>query len=462
MYVQKFEAETLEEALKMVKRELGPDAVILKTVTNKGLKGVLKKSRVEITAAISEQTYLKKAKVDAVLNEDQKKEFYNSSATQIKRAIDKHNDSDQRTRASSNNGYGNLGLNRAVQIAKNEDEESNQPPTKKRASLDDFLAKRPPESNERKALHQYIEESTPAEAVRERPSAPVVNVGSEDAERRIDELERKLFELTRNVERTHKPEPIGLYQLRTTLSTLDINEVYIQKLIRKASFELNEETLQNPEAVFEFALQEMSSVVHVGDAKFAKTEEGTPVVTMLLSETSSGQTSMLLKLGALKRGSVLIQGSNNRDSTKSFAEKIFGIDVIRVNNNAEMIAECRKAVEKGQSVFVDYRPNRNDVDETKKMVDAIRRSFGRVEILITLSAIHSELYNRNMLTRYHKMSDGMLVSHLDICVSFGNLFNIIEAYPEVPFKFFGTGDVVPDDIESSTAERILAGMFELK
>jgi len=45
MYVRKFEADTIEEALRDIKRELGPDAVILKTLTNKGLKGAFKKKK---------------------------------------------------------------------------------------------------------------------------------------------------------------------------------------------------------------------------------------------------------------------------------------------------------------------------------------------------------------------------------------------------------------------------------
>ena len=60
MYVKKFEGDTLDDALKMVKRDLGPDAIILKTITNKGLKGAFKKSKIEITAAISEENYSKK------------------------------------------------------------------------------------------------------------------------------------------------------------------------------------------------------------------------------------------------------------------------------------------------------------------------------------------------------------------------------------------------------------------
>ena len=63
MYVRKFEAESLEDALKAIKKELGPDAIILKTVTNKGLKGAFKKKRIEITAAISEKSYTKKQKL---------------------------------------------------------------------------------------------------------------------------------------------------------------------------------------------------------------------------------------------------------------------------------------------------------------------------------------------------------------------------------------------------------------
>src|SRR6478735_12680388 len=91
MFVKKFEADTLEEALKQVKVELGPDAIILKTVTNNGLKGAFKKKRIEITAAISERSYEKKAKVDKVLNNEQKEAFYQKPASTIKETITKYN-----------------------------------------------------------------------------------------------------------------------------------------------------------------------------------------------------------------------------------------------------------------------------------------------------------------------------------------------------------------------------------
>ena len=103
MYVRKFEADTIEEALRDIKRELGPEAVILKTITNKGLKGAFKKKKIEITAAISEKGYTKKAQVDTILNDNQKEEFYGGSASYIANMIDQHDQSQEKRSVQTNN-----------------------------------------------------------------------------------------------------------------------------------------------------------------------------------------------------------------------------------------------------------------------------------------------------------------------------------------------------------------------
>ena len=53
MEVKKFEAPTLQEALETIKRELGPEAVILQTKKNKRGFGLMSKASVEVTAAVS-------------------------------------------------------------------------------------------------------------------------------------------------------------------------------------------------------------------------------------------------------------------------------------------------------------------------------------------------------------------------------------------------------------------------
>ena len=505
MYVRKFEADSIEEALRDIKRELGPDAVILKTITNKGLKGAFKKKKIEITAAISEKNYGRKAQVDTILNDNQKDEFYNGSASYIANMIDQHDQSQEKRAVNTNNnnqsqnrnGYGSAGLNRSVSTTKGIASQIKE-------GLDDFLSlgerdersSRSREFNfddEMEATRPVIQQAQPRKPMaqnrnnqqpepqqpqqqyhppqpQQAPPAPRSTIGEEMFEKqknKIDDLEKKLYELTRSFERIHKKEPIGIYQLRTTLRSLDINEIYIQTLIKKGLFELTDTDVENADVVFEFALREMMSSVHTAMPLFSSADvKRTPVITVFLSETSCGQTSMVQKIATVKTDAVIIKNSittiNPKMEAKTpFAEKIFGMTVIKTNTIAEMVSECRKALESGKSVFIDYKCSEAEANETKKFIDGLRRAFSKVEVLITLSAIHSELYNRKILSTYRRLSDGAVVSHIDACLNFGSLFNITQDIKDLPYKFFGTGEVCPDDLEPATAERLMEGIFKL-
>ncbi len=500
MYVRKFEADSIEEALKDIKRELGPDAVILKTITNKGLKGAFKKKKIEITAAISEKNYVRKAQVDTVLNENQKEEFYNGSASYIANMIDQHDHSQEKRTVQTNNqnsrnqsGYGSAGLNRPVSSTKGI-------ASQLKEGLDDFLSlgEKDERSNSRNGGHSSREFNFDDEIEATRPVAQAVPRNQqanqqasqrlqnqaptqasqptrnaqydelfEKQKNKIDELEKKLFELSKNLERVHKKEAIGIYQMRTTLRSLDISETYIQHLIKKSLFELTDSDVENADIVFEFALREMMNTVSTAMPLFSSVEKNkSPTITVFLSETSCGQTSMVQKIAAMKTDSVMIKNNLHTIHPKTevkppFAEKIFNMNVVKTNTIAEIVSECRKALEAGKTVFIDYKCNDAEANETKKFIDGLRRAFSHVEVLITLSAIHTELYNRKVLGSYRRLSDGVVVSHLDACLNFGSLFNITQDIKDLPYKFFGTGEVCPDDLEPASAERLMAGIFKL-
>lgn len=488
MHVRKFEADSLEEALKDIKRELGPDAIILKTITNKGLKGAFKKKRIEITAAISEKNYTKKAQVDHALGDENRDKFYNSSSSYVSNMIDNYSGSQSQEVTSSQPtagaSYGKMGLNKPVNSRQSASQASSAPkelPSVIKSSLDDFLGAREEEERQKEFVQ---EEPTPAvEYVDHRQEAhyQAQNNYQEAAQkhndemnhqaqeelssqkRKIEDLERQLFDLTKHIERLDKKEPQGIFQLRTTLKSLDISDHYIQSITKKATFELSREELENQEVVFEFALREMLGEVPTAMPLFSSLDSTqTPVVTVLMSETSSGQTSMLQKIGALKEQAVLIKNlAPGQEASPSFTDKVFNLNVVYTRSIAEMVSECRKAVEAGKSIFIDYKTLESQMNETKKFVDGLRRSFDKVEVLVTLSAINSELYNKKVMNRYKKLSDGLVISHLDLCLNFGALFNIVEGDDSLPYKFFGTGEVIPDDLEAATAERILAGIFQL-
>jgi flagellar biosynthesis GTPase FlhF len=514
MFVKKFEADTLEEALKAVKVELGPDAIILKTVTNNGLKGAFKKKRIEITAAISEKSFEKKAKVDKVLNNEQKDAFYQKPASVIKETITKYNGHE----AGGAGGYGSMGLNKVVNTLAKGSAGLSDITTKTSSliknSLDDFLTDgddsgfdidsaddtpapvRPaPSSNRgkyaeppsRPAPRREMVEDTvdiPRREVREQAAAPVQqqpqhqpqqNVVSREAynelkqelrttQHKMELLEQKLMELSQNYQfnQKHLNEAKGIFQLRTTLRTLDVDEAHIMELIKKANYEFSKEDLENPDVIFEFALQEMASSINTSIPLFAKIETGDPVVTVLISEAASGQSTMGTKIAVLKKDVVLVQYSQDAQNNAStdFAAQVFGIKVEKVQSFSEVVGLCRKATEAGKSVLVDVRLNSKYTDETKKFIETLKRGFQHVEVLCTLSAIHSELYNRKIIARYKDIVDGVIISHVDLCMNFGALFNVHKAHNKLPLKFFGTGPVVPDDIEGATAERLMSGLFQ--
>ena len=73
MQVRKYEASTIKEAVDMIKKDLGPDAIILST---KESQGHPHNKKVLITAAVSEETYQKKRIVEETLSRQEKEKFF--------------------------------------------------------------------------------------------------------------------------------------------------------------------------------------------------------------------------------------------------------------------------------------------------------------------------------------------------------------------------------------------------
>lgn len=474
MYVRKFEGDTLDEALKQVKTQLGPDAIILKTVTNKGLKGAFKKSRIEITAAISEESYTKKTRVDHVLNDNQREQFYQAPSTAINQMINEYDGHKPKSQAQ---GYGNLGLNKVVNTV------SKATSTIKN-SLDDFLTQEEPADN---SNSQSFDDFTRGHDEDEAPSYQEVEqqierydrviqanqhqiderlvLQIETQKKQIEALEQKLFDLAKNKTNEERHDiSQGLDQLKVNLQALDINQSIIAKILKKAQFELNPEDLENEDTVFEFGLRELSAIFNTAMPLFSTTEEtAEPVITTLISESSAGQTSMAFKLSAMMEDSVIIR--YRKESVESisheFAKSIFKLNIVEVDSTSHMLTEIRKAVADNKKIILDLKLNSNNVDDSKKVLEHLKRSWKNSEFIAVTSAIHSEQYNRKIISKYQSHLDGVIITHIDQCLNYGAILNVHYKFNNIPLKFFGTGATIPDDMEAASSERILAGMFNL-
>jgi flagellar biosynthesis protein FlhF len=88
MRVKKFEARSMKEALRMVKAELGPEAVILGARENKRSFGLGGETSFEVTAAVSDQTLQKKHFVESRLRPDDRERFIAAEARRQKQVIE--------------------------------------------------------------------------------------------------------------------------------------------------------------------------------------------------------------------------------------------------------------------------------------------------------------------------------------------------------------------------------------
>ena len=452
MYVEKFEANSLDQALKKIKAKLGPDAIILKTVTNKGLMGTLKKNKIEITAAISEDNYKKKAEVDLALGDKLKEKFYQTPSSHISKMISNYTESNKKERRP----YGKLSLNKTVQKTNDV----------VKSGLDDFLGRGIGEIESEPVAGSHEETSSPAAygIKSEEPlySPPRIENYSDivEQQKKIDLLERKIFELARRLEKVEKVGPEGLFQVRTTLKSFNLKESFIARLLKKAMFELSSEELEEEDAVLEVVLREMTEAIHIDLPLFSKIDNGEPTITVLLSESSSGQTSTAYKLSSLKENSILVRLVGEEKAHYSLSKKMFNIVENEAHSISDVVVASRKGIDNGQSVFIDYQNTETNQDDIKKFLQGLQRSFENVEVLTCLSSISSEVYNRRCLNRYGDLLDGVILTKLDQCLDFGSLINIHIDFDNIPLKFFTTGQTIPDDIEAATKERLLNGIFK--
>src|SRR5436190_9913072 len=89
MQIKKFEAPTIQEALDAIKRDLGPEAIILQTKRNRKGFGLMGGASVEVTAAISDRSMTKRAFSERRLPEDGKESIRNLPASRQAEILEK-------------------------------------------------------------------------------------------------------------------------------------------------------------------------------------------------------------------------------------------------------------------------------------------------------------------------------------------------------------------------------------
>jgi flagellar biosynthesis protein FlhF len=470
MQVKKFEAPTLQEALDTVKRELGPEAIILQTKKNKRGFGLMNQPSVEVTAAVSERSSQKKQYVETRLPEANREALKKLPANKQADFLDKYTDGKGRTFAKSSSSATSaaatpatatkrLTATRYIEI------DEDQIPTPSAAPVTS--------SGARTA-------ATGAVAGQLSANAPVGNTMTVEEE--VRHLKRMIEELKNSQDDGQSGSGAQYLVSQSRLSTPALQEAFEQllvngvdkryayALVKRAAFELGDEHSRNPEMVLDLVAAEMMRSTEVSSPLAgieAQTGNG-PIVLALVGPTGVGKTTTVAKLAseAILRRNLKV-GLINLDGYKVAAFDQLGTYAKILNvpfRSAGNVEDLQAAISDFRSldlVLVDTT-GRSQKDpaalyEMQKLLGSVPGV--RTQIVLSVSTRDTELYD--MVNRFSIFRPGgLIMSKLDEGTIYGAIYNISQK-AKLPLLYFTTGQRVPEDIEEATSERVAALILDL-
>jgi len=473
MQVKKFEAPTLQEALESVKRELGPDAIILQTKKNKRGFGLLSNGSVEITAAVSEKALTKKTVAERIIPDSKKAVVDKLPASAQSQVYDSFFENQLKKAASiakdrveiSSRGTGAVRAQRYADIS---DDETMTGASHAGNSQTQVSYSRIPGANVQATQEKQLEEKT-RESIQSRMAEEMRRLREEIAQLKAanqDSLSDS--RMTGALARQAGITSPSLQEAFETLVLSGVDKKLAVTLSRKVAFELGEEVANTDRVLDQIALEIVQSVrVRDGLGSVRSGGEG-PKLIALVGPTGVGKTTTLAKLAAeslLKHR--LRVGLINLDSFKVGASdqistyaRILNLP-FRSCSNAEELKNAIRDFGVLDLVLIDTTGRSPKDPQGLNSQSQLLSTVKDLETWLVLSATTRDTELNDITARFDLFRpSGIIMSKLDEATLFGAIYNVSQKTPS-PFVYFTTGQRVPEDIEEATSERVAALLMDL-
>lgn len=496
MQVKKFEAPTMQEALKVIKRELGPEAIILSTKHIKSGFGLMSKASVEVTAAIAEKDLKKKQAAEKNLPQDVKEKIWNSKA---EKQAEIYNDYFEKQLRRAGKERVQLSTKAPVkapvqQQAAPAPQRQAQPqprpaaPQAPRYQYEEPAQAAPSGPRERRYIDISDDDSqnaAPARATRpgfdepayaRAPSGESPQVKSLQAD--IEQLKSMVVELASGAtaRENTRDEADGdlsdeLVKALQDLVTAGVEKKLARQLVRSAAFELNPSELHDEAVIQEKIAEQMMGELLVGDlleGVGAAAGSSKCAVISLVGPTGVGKTTTIAKIASLgileKR---LRVGLINLDSYKVAAAdqlatyaKIMNVPFRSVNTKEEL----NQAIYDFSSldlVLIDTTGRSQKDQESLLQLRHMLAGIDNAKSVLMISATTKDSDIHEVVSRFRIFSPaGLVFSKLDETSAYGCIYNV-QRRCGLPLLYFTVGQRVPEDIEKASAERVVDLVIDL-
>jgi flagellar biosynthesis protein FlhF len=509
MQVKKFEAPTMQEALKVIKKELGSEAIILSTKHIRSGFGLMSKASVEVTAAIAEKDLKKKLMAEKNLPQDVKEKIWNSKAEKQSEIYNnyferqlKNASKDKVELSAAKKRIQQSAMDAEAKMDRNEHHQKKSSPPPSHApqgfaqasakTLSPFaqapsgraIAQTSEAPRERRYIdideEELAEKNAKAPAPNQSSNAKNPSANAQSAkvvslEKDIEQLKNLVSELaasnqssgTTAVSRDEIDGELTEEVIRVMhdLVANGIEKKIARQIIREATFDLSNLEKHDEQVILDKVAYRMVDAIQVKDLLSnvgAKSGVAQSTVVAMVGPTGVGKTTTIAKiasLGILEKG--LRVGLINLDSYKVAAAdqlatyaKIMNVPFRSVNNREEL----QQAIYDFASldlVLIDTTGRSQKDQESLLQLRHMLANIEGCQSVLMISTTTKDADLNEVISRFKIFSPvGMVFSKLDETSVYGCILNA-QKKCNLPLLYFTVGQRVPEDIEKASAERVV-------
>ena len=463
MQVKKFEAPTLQEALDTIKRELGPEAIILQTKQNRRGFGLMSKGSVEVTAAVAERALDKKTQVEKRLPAAYTQKV---GAMPANKQVDLYESYLEKKIERENVQLSNQKKRTAVRYADIADDEN---------TIAANIAASAEQARE-SALPQY---TVPARIETAMENYSNMKSESDSALREeIENLKRLVEELRSNISRDrNKPDFLdsdspfaatdALQEAYEVLLHSGVEKRFAVQIMRETARNLNVEARADRDTVLDAIADRLLKQTDIKNF-FESNSNNNQVIHAFVGASGVGKTSTLAKLATHsarnrneKMGVIRVQlnADEGIDSLSIFAKALHV--PYRVVASAEEMQVAIQDMSQCNRIFIDT-PSVSLRDQNAiQRLAIILSAAPQVKKHLVLSSTTRDLETQEQARIYSQLKpESILFTRMDETFSFGSIYSISSRL-RLPVSIFSTGKKVTGDWEAATAERLTASILNI-
>ncbi len=414
MQIKKYKADSMSEAMSQVRKDLGDDAVILKTKKTETIMG---KELFEIFATLEEDSVTLENKKESLIGYDKKgKAFYQEPVHQSEEEN-----------------------NRIVQYQPGTVPSENQRILKN--SIEDFF-----KELDTKFKEKFYSTSTSQERL-----ASKLNKIQDEI------LEMKKFMKTNGVDASLSENDFSP-EIAKTLMTQEVEKEIVESIVKNMDEEMLIKHPGTSQDLFEYMKKLVARISNYsGGLEFGSQQ---PKVLALLGPTGVGKTTTIAKLAAdlsliAKKKVVLFSIDTFRigaqEQIKTYSE-ILEIPLEIIKSVADLNRNLKKHQDKDLVLIDTIGRSGYDSQNIGQMKKLLDESIFSIEMHLVLSAVTKSSDLREILRNFEKFDiQRLLFTKLDETKNFGTLLNVA-VRTQIPVSYITNGQNVPEDIDIMTPD----------